>query len=237
MIKGSWLAWIPGLLLVVALGTIPAMAQGTDPALDPGVQQNGSGLPEAIGPSEVERVPRILVLGDSLSAGYGLKLERGWVSLLQQRLRDSGRPERVINASISGETTAGGEARLASLLDSHQPTVVILELGANDGLRGFSLSRIQAALARLIETARAADARVLLLGVRLPPNYGAAYSQGFQQLFEHLGEQLDVAVVPRMLAGVAEDRGLMQPDGLHPVAEAQPLILDTVWPALLPLLD
>lgn len=179
----------------------------------------------------------MLVLGDSLSAAYGLDREAGWVSLLAARLRALSPEARVVNASVSGETTAGGLSRLPALLDTHQPQVVIIELGANDGLRGFDPALIRDRLARLIETARARGAEVLLLGVRLPPNYGAAYTQGFQAIFQALAETHGVALVPTMLAGIAEDRQLMQADGLHPIAAAQPQILANIWPRLEPLLQ
>lgn len=178
----------------------------------------------------------MLVLGDSLSAAYGLDREAGWVSLLAERLRALSPEVRLVNASVSGETTAGALSRLPALLDTHQPQVVIIELGANDGLRGFDLALIRDRLARLIEMARARGAEVLLLGVRLPPNYGAAYTQGFQAIFQTLAETHGVALVPTMLAGVAEDRQLMQADGLHPTAAAQPRILANIWPRLAPLL-
>jgi acyl-CoA thioesterase-1 len=180
--------------------------------------------------------PVVLVLGDSLSAGYGVPLAQGWVSLLQQRIRDAGLPQRVVNASISGETTAGGLTRLPKLLREYAPAVVIIELGANDGLRGFAPARIERALVQLAEAAQAAGSRVLLVGVRLPPNYGAAYAERFQRVFPDVAERVGAALVPRLLDGVAEDRAQMQPDGLHPLASAQPRLLDNVWGALLPLL-
>lgn len=181
--------------------------------------------------------PVVLVLGDSLSAGYGIPLQQGWVSLLQQRIRDSGLPHRVVNASISGDTTAGGLSRLPGLLESHRPAVVVIELGANDGLRGFAPQAITAALTELVALARDAGSRALLVGVRLPPNYGAAYSEAFQRVYAEVAARQDVALAPRLLDGVAEDLGQMQPDGLHPVAAAQPQLLDNVWPALRPLLE
>ncbi|WPL12491.1 Esterase TesA precursor [Thiorhodovibrio litoralis] len=185
----------------------------------------------------------LLILGDSLSAAYGLHVDDGWVALLGQRLREQqdralgAAPAVVItNASISGETTAGGLERLPDLLAEHQPNAVMIALGANDGLRGFPLQDIEDRLVRLVETARAADAEVLLLGVRLPPNYGAAYSEGFQRLFAAVAERTGVALVPRMLEGVSERWDLMQSDGLHPTAAAQPLILDHLWPSVQALL-
>jgi acyl-CoA thioesterase-1 len=181
--------------------------------------------------------PTLLVLGDSLSAGFGTALELGWVSLLQQRIADHGLPHVVVNASISGDTTAGGRSRLPALLETHRPTVVIVELGANDGLRGFPPARIAAALTGLVQQAQSAGARVLLAGVRLPPNYGSAYAEQFQAVYAQVAEATGAALVPRLLDGVAEDRGLMQPDGLHPRAAAQPRLLDNVWPVLLPLLE
>lgn len=179
----------------------------------------------------------LLVLGDSLSAGYGIALAQGWVSLLQARIEAKGLPHRVVNASISGDTSAGGLARLPALLEQHQPAIVIIELGANDGLRGFSPSRIETTLGELIVLSRDAGSQVLLVGVRLPPNYGAVYSERFQRVFTDVAERFDVALVPRLLDGVAEDLALMQPDGLHPLAQAQPRLLDTLWPALRPLLE
>lgn len=181
--------------------------------------------------------PTVLVLGDSLSASFGTALDQGWVSLLKARIAEQGLPHHVVNASISGETTAGGRSRLPALLDEHAPAVVIIELGANDGLRGFPPKRIAAALKALTREAQAAGARVLLAGVRLPPNYGSAYAEQFQQVFADVAEVTGAALVPRLLAGVAEHRGLMQGDGLHPTAAAQPQLLDNVWPELLPLLE
>ncbi len=180
--------------------------------------------------------PSLLVLGDSLSAGFGTALDQGWVSLLKQRIAARGLPHEVVNASISGDTTAGGLSRLPALLAEHRPRVVIIELGANDGLRGFPPKRIAAALTELTAQAQESGAQVLLAGVRLPPNYGSAYAERFQAVYAQVAEATGAALVPRLLAGVAEDRDLMQPDGLHPTAAAQPKLLDNVWPVLLPLL-
>jgi acyl-CoA thioesterase-1 len=180
--------------------------------------------------------PRVLVVGDSLSAGFGTALDQGWVSLLKARIADQGLPHQVVNASISGDTTAGGLSRLPSLLAEHRPAVVIIELGANDGLRGFPPARITAALTELVERAQAAGARVLLAGVRMPPNYGSAYAEQFQAVYGEVAAATGAALVPRLLEGVAGDRRLMQGDGLHPTAAAQPKLLNNVWPVLLPLL-
>ena len=178
----------------------------------------------------------ILVLGDSLSAAYGLAQDRGWVSLMQQRLSAERYPYRVINASISGETTSGGLYRIDALLASHQPKVVILELGANDGLRGLSLDATQSNLDALIRRAKHSGAQVLLIGMRLPPNYGPAYTEKFQHLFETLATKYHIKRVPFLLAPIASKRTYFQADGLHPTAAAQPLLLDTVWVELKPLL-
>jgi acyl-CoA thioesterase-1 len=184
-----------------------------------------------------ERKPTILVLGDSLSAAFGTALDQGWVSLLKARIAEEGLPHQIVNASISGDTTAGGRARLPLLLDRHEPAVVIIELGANDGLRGFPPQRIADGLTALVEQAQAAGSRVLLAGVRLPPNYGKAYAEQFQAMYRQVAEATGAALVPKLLAGVSERRELMQPDGLHPTAAAQPAILANVWPVLLPLLE
>ncbi|MEE4316780.1 MAG: arylesterase [Erythrobacter sp.] len=181
--------------------------------------------------------PVLLVLGDSLSAAYGLPLDQGWVNLLQVRIDERGLPHRVVNAAISGDTVAGGLSRLPALLAEHQPEIVLIELGANDGLRGFPPSKIEDDLVTLVEQAQAADAQVVLIGLRLPPNYGPAYTERFQRLFANVAERTGVDLVPRLLAGVAEDLALMQADGLHPTAKAQPMILETVWPVLAPLLS
>ncbi len=180
--------------------------------------------------------PRLLVLGDSLSAAYGLPVQEGWVALLEERLRAEQPETEVVNASLSGETTAGGLERLPQLLAEHRPSLVIIALGANDGLRGFALRDIGQRLVQLIDRAEQAGASVLLVGIRLPPNYGAAYSQGFQRLFADVADQAGVVLVPRLLDGVAERWELMQADGLHPTAAAQPRILDNLWPSLRELL-
>lgn len=183
-----------------------------------------------------QRAPTILVFGDSLSAAYGIDSEQGWVSLLQRQLRDDGFAHRVINASISGETTAGGLRRLPDALEKWQPTLLILELGANDGLRGKPLKTIRDNLAQIIRTAHNANCRVLLLGMHIPPNYGPRYSDGFHALFEQLASEYSVALLPFLLADVATRSDWMQRDGLHPTADAQPTLLAHVWGVLEPLL-
>lgn len=178
----------------------------------------------------------VLVLGDSLSAGYGLDMEQGWVALLQQRLNQSQPPVQAINASISGDTTRGARTRLPKALEQHRPGVVIIELGGNDGLRGIGLDEMARNLRDMADLCRQQGAHVLLLGMRLPPNYGPAYSERFHAVYRQVAEQTGVALVPFFLEGVAEDRALMQPDGIHPRAEAQGRMLENVWPYLEPLL-
>lgn len=178
----------------------------------------------------------IVVLGDSLSAEYGLERGRGWVSLLQQRLAAEKIQANIVNASISGETTSGGRARLQSLLNRHKPDVVIIELGANDALRGLSLAATQDNLAAMVGSAANARARVLLVGMQIPPNYGTDYTKRFAALYPALAKQSGAALVPFMLKGVAEKPELFQPDRIHPNEQAHPIILDNIWPHLKPLL-
>ncbi len=173
--------------------------------------------------------PRILIVGDSLSAGFGIPVDSSWPVLLQQRLREEGYPHRVENASISGDTTRGAARRLPRLLERHSPELVIIELGANDGLRGLPVAEAEANLRRMLDDARGHGARILLFEMRIPPNYGPAYSDQFTALYENLGALDDVRLVPFFLAGVVLDPALMQNDGLHPNAAAQPLMLDNVW--------
>jgi acyl-CoA thioesterase-1 len=180
--------------------------------------------------------PVILIMGDSLSAGFGIKLSEDWASLLEQRLVSENLAYRVVNASISGETTNGGLNRLAQTLETHRPQVVILELGANDGLRGLPLYLIRNNLSHMIKLCQQANTRVLLLGMRLPPNYGPRYTHDFTQIFADLAKEYETGLVPFLLAGVATQPELMQSDGLHPTAAAQPQLLDTIWPQLLPLM-
>lgn len=183
--------------------------------------------------------PVILIVGDSLSAEYGLARGSGWVNLLVQRLAREKLPWRVVNASISGETTSGGRSRLPALLREHRPGVVVIELGGNDALRGLPLSMTQANLTAMTQAAKAAGARVLIAGMQVPPNYGRQYGEDFARLFATVARAEGAALVPFFLAGVADvpeaDR-LFQPDRIHPTAEAQPRMLDNVWPALRPLL-
>jgi acyl-CoA thioesterase I len=171
----------------------------------------------------------LYVLGDSLSAAYNIPRESGWVALLDNRLKNCKTHYQVINGSISGETTRGGLARLEPALQAHQPIWVVIELGANDGLRGLPLNRTKENLRQMISQSQAAGAKVLLIGNRIPPNYGPIYTRSFFQLFASLSEEFDIPSVPFMLKDVADKPELMQSDQLHPTAEAQPQILDNVW--------
>lgn len=178
----------------------------------------------------------ILVYGDSLSAAYGLAQDAGWASLMQARLIQERLDYTVANASISGETSSGGAARIAAALKTHKPKVVILALGANDGLRGLPLAEMRANLAKVVRASQKAGSGVLLVGMRLPPNYGEAYTRQFAQVYADLAREHKTALVPHLLQGMDQQRELFQADNLHPTAAAQPILLDNVWKALLPLL-
>ena len=178
----------------------------------------------------------VLIVGDSISAAFGLDTRQGWVSLLQQRMQEQGFDDQVVNASISGDTSAGGLARLPTLLAEHRPELVVLELGGNDGLRGQQPEQLQQNLASMIEQSQKAGAKVLLLGMRIPPNYGPRYTQAFEKAYTRLAEEKKVPFVPFFLEGVAGVPGMMQDDGLHPAAGAQGALLENVWPTLKPLL-
>ena len=179
----------------------------------------------------------LLVLGDSLSAAYGLAPQEGWVALLAERMRSSKLPIRkIVNASISGETSAGGLARLPALLAEHKPALVVIELGANDGLRGLPLAQLRDNLAKILAATRAAGARAVLVGIELPINYGPQYRDGLRELYRGLAREFNVPLVPFLLEGVALDPALMQDDGLHPKAAAEPRVLDNVWKVLEPAL-
>nr|WP_232207559.1 arylesterase [Pseudoxanthomonas sp. J35] len=215
----TW-ARIVGLLALAALLLAPALAcAGGRPAGSAGA-----------GP--------ILVLGDSLSAEHNIPAGSGWVSLLERRLaRERPRPPAVVNASISGETTAGALARLPELLRKHRPSVLVIELGGNDALRGLPPAQLHANLEKMIVLADGAGARVLLLGIDVPPNYGPAYRERIRRTYAELAQAHDAGLVPFLLEGVALQPGLMQGDGIHPTASAQSRLLDNVWPALEPLLQ
>ena len=178
----------------------------------------------------------VLIVGDSISAGFGLNAAQGWVTLLQERLKQHDPAFDVVNASISGDTSAGGLARLPGLLDRHQPRVVVIELGGNDGLRGQPPAQLKQNLTAMTEAAKSAGAKVLILGMQLPPNYGQRYTRTFAQTFTEVSAEQNVAIVPFMLDGVGAVEGMMQPDGIHPNAAAQPRLLENVWPELVPLL-
>jgi acyl-CoA thioesterase-1 len=179
----------------------------------------------------------ILVWGDSLSAAYRMPEEQGWVALLQNKLVTEDRPWHIVNGSVSGETTDGGLARLPAMLDSTAPDIVILELGGNDGLRGLPVRNIRSNLTRMIELSQAAGAQVLLAGIQIPPNYGPRYTEPFYAQFGELAEHYDLAWIPFLLEGIADNPALMQNDGIHPTAEAQAMIVKIVWPTLITLLD
>ncbi|HNR91695.1 MAG TPA: arylesterase [Dokdonella sp.] len=174
----------------------------------------------------------VLVLGDSLSAAYGIRSDDGWVNLLRKRLAEAAPAREVVNASISGETTAGGLARLPKLLAEHEPAVLVVELGANDALRGLPIAAPRENLARIITLGNDAGARVLLLGIEIPVNYGPQYRDALRAMYRDLARDFNLPLVPFLLDGVALDPELMQADGLHPTAAAQPTLLDNVWPAL-----
>jgi acyl-CoA thioesterase I len=180
--------------------------------------------------------PVILVVGDSLSAGYGLVPGQGWVSLLQQRLKKEGYGHRVVNASVTGETTDGGVQRLSRALATHKPAIVILELGGNDGLRGLPVSRVRSNLELLITKSQAAGAQVLLLAIRVPTNYGPRYANSFQQIYADLARRYRIGSAALVDDGIALDLAFFQPDGIHPNAKAQPILLNNVWGQLAPLL-
>lgn len=212
----SWQTAVRGglsstLLLVVFLGAVPLQASTAE-----------------------EGLPTLLVMGDSLSAAYGIEQEQGWVSLLAERLEGDA---QVVNASISGETTSGGAQRFADIIGQRQPDIVLLELGGNDGLRGLPPAQMRANLATMIEQSQQAGAEVLLLGIDIPPNYGQAYRDAFTGVYHSLAQEYELSLVPFLLEDIALNQQLMQSDGIHPTADAQPIILDNVWPALEPLLE
>jgi acyl-CoA thioesterase-1 len=176
--------------------------------------------------------PTVLVFGDSLSAGYGIEVDQSWATLLQARLKEQGYEHRVVNASISGDTTEGGAARIAQAIESFSPALIILELGGNDGLRGIPPSRMRDNLRTIIETSTASGAAVVLLGIRIPPNYGQRYIEEFDDVFRQLAAELEVPWIEFFMEGVALNEEFMQSDGIHPNAIAQPLLLDNAWPII-----
>ena len=179
----------------------------------------------------------ILILGDSISAAYGMSLQEGWVHLLQERLQQRGLSHQVVNSSISGADSSHGVRALPQLLEQHQPAIVVLELGGNDGLRGYPLRRLTDNLQTMIKLAQDAGADVLLVEMQIPPNYGTRYAQGFSATYRQLAQSSAVILVPRFLDNIARHSELMQADGIHPTTAAQPLLLDNLWPHLQPLLE
>ena len=190
----------------------------------------------ASAPLRAADAPVVLVVGDSISAGFGLAAGESWVDLLGTKIKTDGYPYRVVNASISGDTTAGGRARVPAMLKQYQPAIVIVELGGNDALRGGNLTATRNNLDAIVSAAQVASAKVVIVGMRLPPNYGAAYVHEFGQLFVEVAKARKVALVPFVFEGFGDDLAQFQPDRVHPVAAAQPRILANVWPVLSPLL-
>ena len=181
--------------------------------------------------------PTVLIFGDSLSAGFGIDVDQSWAALLQQRLEEQGYEHRVVNASISGETTAGGAARIDSAIGEFSPDVIILELGGNDGLRGFPPARIKSNLELIARHARDSGAGVVLLGIRIPTNYGARYTQAFEAVYAEVATELGIRWIEFFMEGVALNDELLQEDRIHPNAEAQPVLLDNAWPVIRDTLD
>ncbi len=186
----------------------------------------------ALAPAQGANAPTVLVFGDSLSAGYGIDVDQSWPALLQTRLTSQGYEHRVINASISGETTEGGKTRIGPALERFHPELVILELGGNDGLRGFPVKVMKDNLKTIIETTRDSGATVVVLGIRIPSNYGPRYTQAFESVYRDLSEQLGVLWIEFLMDGVASNEALMQNDGIHPNADAQLILLDNAWPII-----
>jgi len=187
--------------------------------------------------STASEPPVLLILGDSLSAGYGMDREKSWVSLLETRLRESGYSYRILNSSISGDTSQGGLARIPRLLDRYQPEIVIIELGANDGLRGINPDITRDNMTSMIQQSQAIGARVLLAGIKLPPNYGSDYLEKFESIYEDLANEFDTLLVPFFMDGVALRPDLLQADTIHPNEAGQPVLLDNVWKVLEPALS
>ena len=187
--------------------------------------------------STEEATNTLLVYGDSLSAAYGIQEAQGWVALLESRLNEEDWPYKLINGSVSGETTTGGLERLPAMLSTYQPDLVILELGGNDGLRGLPLETLKANLKKMISLIKAAGGEVLLTGIQIPPNYGPRYTEPFFSLYTEISEEDSLALVPFLIDGIPQQPELMQNDGIHPKAEAQIMILDNVWPYLEPMLS
>ena len=190
----------------------------------------------ALGSALAQAAPTILVFGDSLSAAYGIRQQDGWVTLLQQRLQQQRLDYNVVNASVSGETTSGGAARIAAALAAHKPVITIVALGANDGLRGLPVAQMSENLTAVVQAAQKARSRVVVAGMQLPPNYGARYTEEYAMAFDKVAKRTRSTFVPFLLDGVAGQRELFLEDNLHPTAAAQPLILETVWKGLAPLL-
>ncbi|MBT8066797.1 MAG: arylesterase [Gammaproteobacteria bacterium] len=181
--------------------------------------------------------PTVLVFGDSLSAGYGIDVDQSWTSLLQERLRNQGYEHRVVNASISGETTEGGATRIDAALENFSPDLIILALGGNDGLRGFPPARMKGNLERIIQRSQASGAAVVLLGIRIPPNYGPRYTAAFESVYREVAEALDVKWIEFFMDGIALNDELLQADRIHPNAAAQPILLENAWPIISAALD
>ncbi len=181
--------------------------------------------------------PAVVVFGDSLSAGYGIDVDQSWPALLQSRLSAAGYEHRVVNASISGETTEGGVTRIHTTLEKFAPDLVILELGGNDGLRGFPAERIRGNLRKIIQAAQASDTAIVLLGIRIPTNYGARYTRAFDNVYRELAQELNVPWIEFFMDGIALNKDLMQDDGIHPNATAQPVLLENAWPIIAAALD
>ncbi len=209
------LCWLPLMALILSLVSLQNMAQDAAPSADLALKNDAR---------------TILVLGDSISAGFGIPMQQGWVALLSKELQRNDAKTRVINASISGDTTQGGVSRLPGLLAKHQPNLVIIELGGNDGLRGTPIQVITHNLTTLIQLSREAGSDILLAGMQIPPNYGRRYTQSFREIYPTLAQQHNTLLLPFILQKVVKKQGLMQADGIHPTAEAQPLILQSVLP-------
>lgn len=188
-------------------------------------------------PVLADEPPVLLILGDSLSAGFGMDSDQSWVHLLELRLNENGHSYRILNSSISGDTTQGGLARLPRLLDRYQPGIVIIELGANDGLRGINPGVTRENMTRMIRNSQDSGAKVLLAGIKLPPNYGAAYIEQFESIYPDLARKYDTLLVPFFMDGVVFEPGFLQEDGIHPNEKGQPVLLENVWQVLEPALD